>query len=215
MKILNQNNNISFKSTPLHRLRIPKADGIGSVSAFFSKLDPCNDEDRVAIETIKRTWSDSLATDNFCIYFSKPPDSSTYYCIELADNTPLARRIVGLVKLSDQNQNLHLDALVIRDDCQSHNTQCKFRNVGKITMGAIFNEARKLRYQSLSLDPLRTALNFYERIFKEASISHDISRRPPYRWNIRFGDFGRYIRYIQEKFSINFAQPITETTAQL
>jgi len=210
MKISKQNNNINFTSTPLHQIKIPDINGV-LIKAFISKINPKDKLDLQAIKKIEKEWPPEFIKDEICEHFirdSKKNSILKYYCIELDKQGPLKDKIISLAS-SFTNHNFfnegkldyYLSLIKTKEDFDSLTTDRKIKNIGKIMLGKIFQDAKQENCLSLSFFAYKTSKLFYEKIFNKIGISF---YEKDGDFTIKRKEFDKYIKYVKKKFNIIF-----------
>ena len=228
MKILNQINSPTFKSRPICPLNLKKTTGIGDfLSVVFSKLDPGDAEDVLAIKRIQNTWKDFSTITCICPSFLKMAEifkdksSFVYHCIEIPrakstllkraeisfdDEQDLSQRAVSLITsgFDPETRKFTLYYVATKDEYQFENEWRPLKNIGEVAMGAVINEAKKAGASSFCFKAAQDG--FYEKIFERAGILFDKNNHD---FTVAQAQFDKYIKYIQQKFCIDFSKQLS------
>lgn len=204
-------NNTTFTSTPIHTVNLKKVtNGVedGFVKAVFSKLDPRDHEDILAMQKIKENWEDKNATDWICPSFERLDEvdkfSLRFHCIELPGTESLDKRIVGLTEsFIPPNEDVkfyHLSCIASKAENQYGKTERIVKNIGEVMLGSLFNDAKKLKASCFEI--ISVCNGFYENTFGNSKIAF----KEKYRvFNIQKRSFNKYLKYIQNKFNFDFS----------
>lgn len=206
MKISNQNN-LSFKSTPLHNVNVLNARTGELIPAVFSRLNL--KEDKKAMEIIQKNWHANLC-DCICSDFLSDP-SNQYYAIELPGQKSLSKRIIGLMEINacPLTKVFSLEYLLTKPSLSHQRAQLKrpIKDIGKILLGESFYLAKKKEYPLLFFRSLKNG--FYEKTFKDAQMDTTVFH--PYNlklFNIDKQYFDPFLDYISKTYKIDFSQKI-------
>lgn len=174
MKISNRNNQINFTSTPIHSLRLPRANGKGFVRGVLSELNPGDLTDRNAVRNISKTWKKNsdlikLIHDDF---FGNTAGTK-YYAIELMGNgtEKLDQRIIALSEaeiVPETNFSL-LSYLVVKSGLTAKERGRTIKNIGEALFGGICNHIRSLRRDCLYFTSINNG--FFATTFQKAGIT--------------------------------------------
>lgn len=215
MKINNQNN-ISFTSTPLHKVNIINSKTGELVPAVFSKLNPADKIDQKAIEEIKQNWIETpshlmdLFADGFTKYAKK---TEQYGAIELINENALSKKIVGITKFFQDKSSfvitpdntVYLNVLVTNPAFSSeHKNTREFKNIGEVLFGEVFRYAKKIKSDCINF--LSDEDEFYFKTLEDAGINardnEDMFYLNSHEFTINSSYFDKYIDYWKNKFKI-------------
>lgn len=209
MKITNQNTNVNFTSTPLHKVNIVSAKDGKLIPAIFSELKPYGrNNDRTTIKEIAKTWKSvpflltNIFSTNFC---SKMDLGNNFYAVETLGEEPLAKRIVGLMQTLTEKDTpplnldkFDLELLIVKPDFAHTTKDRQFKNIGELLFGEAFNQAKKSNSDYIKF--YSTEDDFYSKILKKATID---SSNNEHRFTIDKPNFDKYIDYWKTKFKID------------
>ena len=170
MKI-NSLSSISFKSTPLHDVKIMKRGESGSfkeVDASFSLLNPNDKHDVRAVNKVARSWWRAkyarMIARNFNIKILR--NFSTFYALELKGDEPLNKRIVSLCEVSNSPldfPNCYIDLLQASPSISKNRTP-KYKGAGEVTIYGVIKEAKNENIKGVTLTSSDKACQFYKHI---------------------------------------------------
>lgn len=177
MKISNKSNRISFTSTPLYPLRLPRTDGKGFVKGVLSELTPNDVADRNAVRNISEAWKNGSNLINLlCNEFFGDSVGAKFYAIELMGNgaEKLEKRIIALskVEIYPELKFPFLSYLVAKPELTAQNSARAIKNIGEALFGGICNQVRTLQCDCIMLTPVNK--RFFARTFQNAHITEPI-----------------------------------------
>lgn len=208
MHFLPLNNNISFKSTPLHHVNVLNAKTGELIPAIFSKLNPKDNIDIDAITEIQRKWYDKLVKDIFCPSFIEDSRNmadefpSSYFCIEKEGNLPLYERILGLAETKTANSKCYLRVMATKDDLQVENGERQIKGVGKVLLGSIINQTKRARASLLDIISSND-LFYYKVLQDEMKIKIEQKKQDLI---VKKKYFDKCIDYFKKQFNIDFSR---------
>lgn len=217
MKIYKKTNNITFGSTPLHRVNILNAVDGQLIPAVFSRLNPRDKTDQIAIKEIQNFWkgADKFIMDIFTNGFDKDAiKTQKYNAIELIGDESLSKKIIGLINffskedsisLSSTPKELCLNALIVKPEFAHKSTGRGIKNIGEVLFGEIFKQSKKAKADYLNF--LSEDDEFYFRTLGKAGINARDNKEIFYPNNHEFTldkkYFDKYLDYWKNKFKIN------------
>ena len=209
-----QKNNLSFTSVPIHKVSLQKVTKRAENSyanAVFSKLDPLDSGDVVALEKIKNVWGHGsrLVTSIWESFTTEVAGQCQFNAIELKKNRSLDEKIVGLVKsifLQDgDKKNLYLWSIITKPEFGNKNPNRTIKGVGECMLGEIFNSAKHSNANNVTF--YSDNKGFFKKTFEDAEIKLVNGKNYTPRnghFVINEKDFDKYINYCKEKYKINF-----------
>lgn len=203
MKISSQNNNINFTSTPIHKVNLINAKDGSFIPAVFSQLDPDNLLDISAIKQIQKNWrGPSFLVDQFYNDFFHSKNVEKYHAIELLNNDPLEKRIIGLTESRIDHSDYELSLLFVKPELTQKVGKRKIKNIGELLLGEIFNLAKKANASSLEF--LSSNTGFYNKTFERAlpGLYKPEDNDMVFSFEIKRKTFDKYIDYWKKKFGI-------------
>ena len=219
MQISNQNNNVNFTSTPIHSVNLKKlTNGAedGFVKAVFSKLDPNDINDSLAIHELKATWDVPYnLMDEFSREFNLSIKSHEYNAIEMVGEAPLYKRIVGLICSNSYSRNNEIIStgrvLITKPELSKKSDARSVKGVGEMLLGKAFYQAKLAKSKEFKFDS--SATDFYEKTFADAKIRiikgvNFFQEGGNDRFVIGEKDFDKYINWCQQKYQTNFSAKI-------
>lgn len=206
MKIPNQLNSMSFGSTPIHRVNVYSAVDNKLIPAVFSRLNQNNLQDIKALTQIKDSWKNvyfSLTSDLCDSFLKKEPYE--YYAIELTNNEPLDKKIIGLAQL-DIDRIPKLKILTTHPDFTiEKNPKRTIKGVGEVLFGETVNTVKKNGLGFLEFCSLNDA--FYDKILKNAKIDpQNVHGKYSRNYVLVEKYFNGFLEYISNKYKINFSK---------
>lgn len=218
-----ENNNLNFKSTPVHYVNLKRVEG-GLTQAVFSKLNPNNSVDKKALSYVLRTWEDSPIIEDIYTNFTNYTNTSNseYYAIELPGNESLGKRIAGLAHIikkqdcdSDKMfQKLEISEIAVNPKFKHNRLTSPYKNIGEVILGTIFNIAQQSKVAFVEFSSICD--DFYNRTFKDARVtckrrlegSRYYAGHRVKRFKILSEKFEKYIAYCRKEFGIDFSEKI-------
>lgn len=213
MKVLNQNNNIAFKSVPIHHVNVRNAKTGELIPAMFSKLIPSDPKDYEAISRLSESWEkDSFEIfETFCKHFlgkhHAQPTDKQYRCIELLGNEKLDERIIGISETKTEKfGNLHGAFLFVKPELNATNPKRTIKGIGEVLNAEVFDLAKKLKAPFIDFQSSDDV--FYRATFKPMGvIAHEKSDgiSDLTLFVIDEKEFDKYLNYMSDKYKIDFS----------
>lgn len=213
-----QNNNINFKSTPIHKIKLFKVSNekvCGTVDAVISKL---NSSDYYDIEKIKNNW-DSDLIDSFTYNFGVncKVKNNNFYAIELINQEPLSKKIVGLMydetKVND-DEYLKLNYILTHPQFNKKVKNRELKGIGEILFYKAFSDAKITKANKLDFVSINNG--FYNNTFNNAKIGFtDKNKYYPlkHKYSIDKSSFDKYLNYCKEKYGFDLVKDKFERSA--
>lgn len=170
MQVNPQNNNVSFTSISLYKIKLPQAQGGGMVEATVSKI---TQDDIKAIREVKKRWLDKIEfVDDFCKNYFKNEEGDTFYAIEKNGSQPLFERLEALAMVK-QNKNSKDNAtlyyIFTNPEAMKNSKNRTVKNVGEALLGATFNFAKDLKIKLFNIHSINNG--FYSKAFERANLN--------------------------------------------
>lgn len=206
---INNQNNISFTSTPIHRVNIRNAKTGELIPAIFSKLDRNSNIDRSAITIIHNSWSCPTAKE-ICFYFLETHFPDDFWAIELIRDKNLSKKIVGLAQTNIEQCSKIFDLKYLSTKPSLSNKSKEKRvvkNIGEVLVGSIVNQAKHKDADYIHVASLIKAIPFYEKIIKNASFKPENCHLTKMQrvFFIEKKDFNKYLNHLADEYKINFS----------
>lgn len=207
MKVVNQNNNIAFKSTPIHRVNVRDAKTGELIPAVFSKLT-ANYHDVREIEKSQCFWNNGIA-NIICSHFIDKPKSSDFWAIEVINTKDLNQRLVALAEtnMPTESKYLDLENIAVKNSLSYNSKGGRwFKKIGEVLFGSIINQAKRNQADYFHVCSNINSIPFYDAILSNAGISPAKCHLTK-KANVFFLDrknIDKYLTYISNEYQINF-----------
>lgn len=170
MQVNTQNNNVSFTSIPLYKIKLPQAKGGGMVDATISKI---TQEDAKAIRDVKKNWGGKIEiVEDFCKKYFKNEEGDIFYAIEKSGSEPLFERLEALAMVKhnkNSKDSATLYYIFTNPDTMKNSKKRTVKNVGEALLGATFGLANDLKVKLLNMHSINNG--FYSKTFERSGLN--------------------------------------------
>lgn len=214
MKIIPYKNNPNFTSKLMHGLKLYNNNDY-PISAAFSQLDPFNDQDKKAMQTVHKTWIKYSSVPKFLCNDFFAPAGEQFYAIEQSGKRDLSERIIGLAEItlfpsSEENlRNLSLSNIAVKPEFSYKEKETReIKNIGECLFEEIIKLAQKLKCSYLQFYSSND--DFYHKILENAglkeqeysALSTSKSKLSTTEFVIPKSSFYKIMSYSQKKFGL-------------